>query len=202
MTDLPPNYIVGLHILGPGELAEDHFVSLHHNLLLLDVVLSQDAEHVRHLPPPSPPPPAPGEAAAAAPASFFPCRLALFLLLRRRRRREPTAAALAAVLAYDSSWGSRHPGRRGPRAIRQGPAAGCPRRTPDCAPPALQGRHQGEPRPPRNTPLPDSHSARGRMPARNSERRDTAHTYGARTGNIAWRTRTDTYLPPSRRARG
>lgn len=102
MPDLPPNYIVGLHILGPGELAEDHFVSLHDNLLLLDVVLSQDAEHVRHLPPPL---------AAAGPGRSRRRRACLllllsprlFLLLRRRRRREPTAAALAAVLAYDSS---------------------------------------------------------------------------------------------------
>lgn len=55
----PPDDIVGLDVLRPGELAEDHLVALHHDLLLLRVVLPQHAQHVRHLRPKPP--------AAAAP---------------------------------------------------------------------------------------------------------------------------------------
>lgn len=58
-------------------------------------------------------------------------------------------------------------------------------------PPALRGRRQGASPPPRKTPLPDSQAARARLPARTSERRDTATTYDARTGNIAGRTRAE-----------
>lgn len=77
---------------------------------------------------------------------------------------------------YASNRGRSRPGRRGPRARRQGPAAGCPRRTPDCVLPAQRGRRQGACPRPRNTPLSDLRSARGRLPTRTSRLGDATPT--------------------------
>ena len=185
--DSPPNHVVGLHILGPGELAEDHFVPFHHNLLLLNVVLSQDAEHVRHLRPPrcrpprAPPPPRPPPSSpvASTPASAAAAAAASQLQPHWQRSAPTTAAEeIATQAAEDPALASKAPPRaaRGERLIsrRQGPQ----RRRP---PP-------GGAAPARETPLPDSHSARSRIPYRNSERGDAVPTYGARTGSIARRT--------------
>ena len=195
--DSPPNHVVGLHILGPGELAEDHFVPFHHNLLLLNVVLSQDAEHVRHLRPPrcrpprAPPPPRPPPSSpvASTPASAAAAAAASQLQPHWQRSAPTTAAEeIATQAAEDPALASKAPPRaaRGERLIsrRQGPQ----RRRP---PP-------GGAAPARETPLPDSHSARSRIPYRNSERGDAVPTYGARTGSIARRTRAGhvTHLRP------
>lgn len=48
-TDLPPDDVVGLDILRPGELAEDHLISFGDDFLFLDVVLTEDAQNIRHL---------------------------------------------------------------------------------------------------------------------------------------------------------
>lgn len=45
----PPDNIVGLDVLRPRKLSEYNFISLDVNFLLLDVVLTQNAQHVRHL---------------------------------------------------------------------------------------------------------------------------------------------------------
>lgn len=48
ILNLPPNNIVCLCILRPRKLAKDNLVILLHNLLLVYVVLSQNAKNIRH----------------------------------------------------------------------------------------------------------------------------------------------------------
>lgn len=47
--DIPRDYVVGLDILGPGELPKYNFISFSNNLLFLDVILTKNTQHIRHL---------------------------------------------------------------------------------------------------------------------------------------------------------
>eukprot|EP00069_Balaena_mysticetus_P015093 bmy_09066T0 len=188
----------------PRELAEDHFVPFHHNLLLLNVVLSQDAEHVRHLRPPrcrpprAPPPPRPPPSSpvASTPAS---AAAAASQLQPHWQRSAPTTAAeeRATQAAEDPALAGKAPPRaaRGERLIsrRQGPR----RRRP---PP-------GGAAPARETPLPDSHSARSRIPYRKlgarGRRAHVRRTYREHCPAHARGARNSSSPPrPARRVRG
>lgn len=98
----PPDDIVGLDVLRPGELAEDHLVALHHDLLLLRVVLPQHAQHVRHLRPKPP--------AAAAPLRPGPSS-------SRGRTPPPAARPRAARPERLSAAAPLGPGSRGAKGL-------------------------------------------------------------------------------------
>ena len=48
-ADIPPDYVVGLHIFRPGELPKYNFISFSDDFFFLDVILTKNTQHIRHL---------------------------------------------------------------------------------------------------------------------------------------------------------
>lgn len=48
-TDIPPDDVVGLDILRPGELPKYHLIPFGDDFFFLEVVLTENTQHIRHL---------------------------------------------------------------------------------------------------------------------------------------------------------